>query len=60
MNPEQFCYWLKGYCELTQDNPTPEQWKSIKEHLNLVFAKVTPTAPGDHSCRISHPVTNIC
>ena len=42
MSPEAFCYWLNGYCELDGAHPTPEQWKSIQEHLKLVFNKVTP------------------
>lgn len=46
MTPEQFCYWLNGFGELTTDAPTPEQWKAIKEHLETVFTKVTPSAPG--------------
>lgn len=46
MTPEQFCYWLNGFGELTTEAPTPEQWKAIKEHLETVFAKVTPSAPG--------------
>jgi hypothetical protein len=38
MTPEQFAYWLQGYTELTAgQQPTPEQWKSITEHL-----KITP------------------
>lgn len=41
MTPENFCYWMQGYAELTNDLPTPAQWNSIKEHLNLVFNKVT-------------------
>lgn len=46
MTPEQFCYWLNGFGELTTDAPTPEQWKAIKEHLETVFTKETPSAPG--------------
>lgn len=43
MNPEQFCYWLQGFTELTPGiPPTPEQWKAIGEHLSTVFMKVTP------------------
>jgi hypothetical protein len=42
MNTEKFCYWLQGFSELNVDKPTDEQWKSIKEHLQLVFNKVTP------------------
>lgn len=42
MTPETFCYWLNGFSELSDVPPTPEQWKSIQEHLALVFVKVTP------------------
>lgn len=42
MTPEQFCYWLQGRAELDETPPTPEQWKSIREHLATVFVKVTP------------------
>ncbi|WP_175980046.1 hypothetical protein [Caballeronia zhejiangensis] len=44
MTPEQFAYWLQGFVELGKGAaPTPEQWKSICEHLETVFKKVTPT-----------------
>jgi hypothetical protein len=46
VTPEQFCYWLNGFCELSTEPPTAEQWKAIKEHLQTVFHKVTPPAPG--------------
>jgi len=46
MTPEQFCYWLNGFGQLTTDAPNPEQWKAIKEHLETVFTKVTPSSPG--------------
>lgn len=43
MTPEQFAYWLQGFTELTAgQQPSPEQWKSITEHLKTVFVKVTP------------------
>lgn len=42
MTPEQFTYWLQGWTELSGATPTEEQWKSIKEHLQTVFKKVTP------------------
>jgi hypothetical protein len=51
MTPEQFAYWLQGFVELGNSAaPTPEQWKSIREHLDTVFKKVTPpvqTGPAD-------------
>lgn len=44
MTPESFAYWLQGFAELNPslEQPTPEQWKSITEHLKTVFVKVTP------------------
>lgn len=42
MTPEQFAYWLQGFCELTEGMPSEAQWQSIKEHLATVFNKVTP------------------
>lgn len=41
MTSEQFAYWLQGYAELNEAPPTAEQWRSIREHLALVFQKVT-------------------
>lgn len=43
MNPDQFTYWLQGFVELTGGQmPEEEQWKSICDHLQTVFKKVTP------------------
>jgi hypothetical protein len=43
MNAQDFCYWFNGFVELNGGKmPTPEQWKSIQEHLATVFKKVTP------------------
>lgn len=43
MTPENFAYWLQGFFELAgTDNLTPEQVKIVKDHLALVFTKVTP------------------
>jgi hypothetical protein len=41
MTADQFAYWLQGFTELHGEPPSPEQWASIKEHLSLVFKKVT-------------------
>lgn len=49
MTPENFCYWLQGFNELNGQVPTEDQWKSITEHLELVFKKVTPAGPGQRS-----------
>jgi hypothetical protein len=45
MTPEQFCYWLQGIAECgnTFVQPTPRQWSIIKDHLQLVFKKETPS-----------------
>lgn len=43
MNEREFCYWLQGFFEV--GNPkqlSPEQTQIIKDHLALLFTKVTP------------------
>jgi hypothetical protein len=42
MSPQDFCYWLQGFSELTDKAPTAAQWKAIQDHLALTFVKVTP------------------
>lgn len=42
MTPEQFAYWLQGFAELNEAPPSEAQWKSVREHLALVFDKLTP------------------
>lgn len=44
MNERDFCFWLRGFVELnsSDDGITAEQWKIIKDHLDLVHNKVTP------------------
>lgn len=41
MTPENFAYWLQGFVELSGSTPTEEQWEVIKQHLQLIFVKVT-------------------
>lgn len=42
MTPEIFCYWLQGLFELTDiQTLDARQVALIREHLNLVFGKVT-------------------
>lgn len=42
MTPDQFCYWLQGYFEISGSTKlNKEQVDVIKEHLSLVFNKVT-------------------
>lgn len=44
MTPENFAFWLKGYLEISDAKTLNEkQTQIIKDHLNLVFNKVTPT-----------------
>ncbi len=43
MSPENFCYWLQGYNELSGGRPIDTVgWKVLQDHLALVFNKVTP------------------
>ena len=41
MTTTEFCYWLNGHIELGGERPSEAQWNIIKEHLGLVFKKVT-------------------
>lgn len=47
MTPEQFTYWLQGFTEISGEQPTKEQWQVIKDHLQIVFHKVTPQRDRD-------------
>lgn len=48
MTPENFCYWLQGYFEISnteRTGPAPLaslQVEEIKNHLSLVLNKKTP------------------
>lgn len=43
MNEREFCYWLQGLLELSDIKTLDEkQVKIIRDHLTLVFNKVTP------------------
>jgi len=46
MTSEQFAYWLQGFAELNDGPPSAEQWQAIRDHLSLVFNKVTPAIKG--------------
>lgn len=38
MTPEAFCYWLRGFFEMTDAKElTPEQVRMVHQHLSLVF-----------------------
>lgn len=46
MTPEAFCYWLQGALELADmKEMSPEDVQKIKDHLKLVFDKLTPVYP---------------
>jgi len=55
MDAQQFAYWLQGFAELNEAQPTAEQWKSIREHLGTVFVKVTPPLSGWKPGQIGYP-----
>ena len=43
MTAEQFVYWLQGYMELSDSKlMSSRQVEVVKDHLALVFNKVTP------------------
>jgi uncharacterized protein YjaG (DUF416 family) len=42
VTPTEFCYWLQGCLELGAKELNEEQVKIIRDHLDLVFTKVTP------------------
>ena len=49
MTPEQFCYWLQGFAEITDASQISEkEWLVIVDHLNLVFEKKTPKRFSPH------------
>ena len=49
MTPEQFAYWLKGFYELNEPETINEkQTQIIKDHLDLLFGKVTPNRSDDN------------
>lgn len=52
--PQDFCLWLQGFVELQNtDSVSDNQWLIIKDHLKLVFDKVTP----DRSIEIKPSIT---
>jgi hypothetical protein len=61
MTPQNFCYWLQGYFELTNgSNLSEEQVNLIKEHLQLTFNKVTlGVVGGTTGCSYTTPTDNI-
>lgn len=50
MNQSEFTLWLHGYVEICGTRPDDRQWEIIKDHLALVFTKVTPDRPSQTYC----------
>jgi len=43
MTPQEFCYWLQGFLEISNARKIDaDQLTIIKDHLQLVFKKETP------------------
>ena len=47
MSPENFAYWIQGWFEIGKiiergDGASLDELQEIKNHLDLVFKKVTP------------------
>ncbi len=43
MTPNDFCYWLQGHFEMSEDKVlSVRQCKMVQDHLKLVFKKETP------------------
>lgn len=50
MTSENFCYWLQGYLEIEDPSNINEgKLQIIKDHLSLVFTKVTPAKSSQFS-----------
>jgi len=46
MTAEQFTYWLQGFMEILDPTMIHEkETQIIKDHLKLVFTKITPSYP---------------
>ena len=53
MTPENFTYWLQGYFEISESKMlSSKQTQVIKDHLALVFTKVTPDRKENNSFEI--------
>lgn len=58
MTEQNFCYWLHGYTEIGGGKrPTEKEWLIIKDHLDLVFNKVTPNRGGAINYPSGSPIT---
>ena len=61
MTPDEFCYWLRGYFEISKaiGTDTPGM-VLIEEHLNRVFEKVKPKPNKARSKSLIRPSRRIC
>lgn len=58
MDAQSFCYWLQGFVELCPNqHPTISQWNAVKDHLQLVFNKVTPQYTPDFHVTPNFPLS---
>lgn len=59
MTPEQFVYWLQGFVEISKpekySGDFQHAWLEIKNHLDLVLTKKTPTL-GVGSLDVDHTI----
>jgi len=56
MTPEQFCYWLQGFFEISDPAQIDaKKTKEIKNHLALVMKKETPNVTDIHNPSLFHP-----
>lgn len=59
MTPQEFCYWLQGMMEIQNpESLSAEQTQMVKDHLKLVFTKVTPEAKKEIPSHIKKAVEN--
>lgn len=55
MTPENFTYWIQGFFEISDAKKLDEtQVQIIKDHLDLVFNKVTPDRKIEHHPQIEN------
>ena len=58
MTPEQFCYWLQGFFEAIGGVPNagiePTQALVIRDHLRLVFEKLSPDRHAQAKSNLEH------
>lgn len=48
MTSRDFCYWLQGFFEISQEKTmTEQQMAMVKKHLGLVFAHEIDPSMGD-------------